>query len=339
MPLAKITLATGLAASLLLPYAAVAAPYKPMRLFYYTDDTAATASFMKNAWHVDIFAPQVYKLMQDGTLTGTLDEALIKHAKKNKAHIMPLVTNEEFSDTSHKDLLDDPSIQAIAISAMITEAKNYGYWGWQFDFEQMSADHRDQYSAFIDRAATAFRAAGLKTSVAVVAKISDNPSDYPKNLWQKLIGVYDYDALGKSADFVTIMSYDDPYSKGPAVGWEWLNKVLDYTLLHIPREKISLGFALYYWARDNTTGKLVDIGGNEAIDKAFKRYTVVVTFDDVNKMPVLHFKKNGTMYSLWYENAKSITYKYDLVKKHQLHGFSAWTIGLEVPSVWTVFKR
>lgn len=309
------------------------------RLFYYTDDKAAKKSFMKNAWDIDILAPQVYELRADGTLSGTLEPELIAHARKNKVKVMPLVTNEKFSSTSHKDLLDDPAVQAIALSAMITEAKNYGYYGWQFDFEQMTADHRDQYSAFIARAAQVFHAAGLKVSVAVIAKTSDNPGDYPGDLWQKLIGVYDYDALARSADFVSVMSYDDPKSKGPAVRFAWLEQVLAYSLLHIPKEKISLGLALYYWARDISTMKLVGIGGNETIDKIFAKRKVVVNFDTTDKMPVMYYMAEGVLYSLWYENAKSIAYKIALIKKNDLHGFSAWTLGLEVPSVWSAIKR
>jgi spore germination protein YaaH len=324
-----------------LPYSSLAATtaYKPIRLFYYTDNATAKKSFLKHAWDVDIFAPQVYELNADGTLSGTLDPDLIAHAKKNKAHIMPLVTNEKFSATSHKDLLDDPALQNKALGAMVTEAKNHGYYGWQFDFEQMTADHRDQYSAFIARAAETFHAAGLKVSVAVIAKVSDDPNDYPNNLWQKLIGVYDYDALAKSADFISLMSYDDPTSKGPAVQWSWLNKVLDYSLLHVPAQKLSMGVALYYWARDTSTKKLIGIGGNETIDRIFAKRKVVVTYDDVNRMPVLHYTADGVLYSLWYENARSINEKLALMKKYKLHGFSAWTLGLEVPSVWSAVKR
>jgi spore germination protein YaaH len=324
-----------LSALLVLPFSAFATTptYHPVRLFYYTDDENAKKSFLKNAWHIDIFAPQVYELRADGTLSGTLEPELIRHAKKNKAKIMPLVTNEKFSSTSHKDILDDPNVQAIALNALIAEAKNHGYYGWQFDFEQMDVSYRDKFSAFVARAADLFKPAGLVLSVAVVAKISDNPTDYPNNLWQKLIGVYDYDALAKSADFISVMSYDDPTSKGPAVQFAWLEKVLAYSLKHIPNEKLSLGLALYYWARDTSTRKLIGIGGNETIDKIFAKRKVVVTFDDINKMPVMHYTADGVLYSLWYENAKSIAYKLALIKQNKLHGFSAWTLGLEVPSV------
>ncbi|MDO8623979.1 MAG: glycosyl hydrolase family 18 protein [bacterium] len=333
----KILLFVFLATFALPSPAEAAEPYT--RLFYYTDDKVAKKSFFAHPGLIDIFAPQSYELEPDGTLSGTVAPDLIAFAKKHKIKIMPLVTNGAFSTTSHTALLDSPSLQAIAIVTLIIEAKNWGYSGWQFDFEQMDASYRDKYSAFVARAAELFKASGLTLSVAVVAKTSDNPSDYPNNLWQKLIGVYDYDALARSADFISVMSYDDPTSKGPAVQFEWLEKVLAYSLLHIPKEKLSLGLALYYWARDVSTGKLIGIGGNETIDKIFAKRKVVVTFDDVNRMPVMYYMAEDKLYSLWYENAKSIAYKIALIKTHKLHGFSAWTLGLEVPSVWNAIKR
>jgi spore germination protein YaaH len=62
----------------------------------------------------------------------------------------------------------------------------------------------------------------LKLSVAVIAQVSENPDDYPNNLWQRIIGVYDYSRLSFSSDFISIMSYDDPNSIGPVAGYAWL---------------------------------------------------------------------------------------------------------------------
>lgn len=337
--LTRCACAVLLASLLALPASALAASasaYHPVGIWYYTDSPTAKADFLKHAKQVEVFAPQVYQIEPDGTLSGTLDPDLIAAANKYKDKIMPLVTNDGFSSTGHEALLNDPSVQAIAISALIREAKDHGYWGYQLDFEQMDASYRDKFSAFVLRAASALHAAGLKLSVAVVAKVSDNPADYPNNLWQNLIGVYDYDALASAADFISLMSYDDPTSKGPAVQWSWLEKVLSYSLAHIPADKLSLGLAVYYWARDASTQKLIGIGGNETIDRIFSERKVVVTFDSVNKMPVLHYTASGTLYSLWYENAKSIAYKLALIRAHKLYGYSAWQLGLEVPSVWNV---
>jgi spore germination protein YaaH len=339
----RIFVAIALAGLLALPFSAMAATktsaYHPVRLFYYTDGKVAKKDFFAHASSIDIFAPQIYQIEPDGTLSGTLNQDLIDFAKKHKIKIMPLVTNDGFSSKGHEALLESTSTQALALNALVTEARNKGYAGWQFDFEQMDASYRDKFSTFITRAAEAFKQAGLTLSVAVVAKTSDNPSDYPNDLWQKLIGAYDYDALAKSADFISVMSYDDPTSHGPSVQFAWLQKVLTYSLAHIPKEKLSLGLALYYWARDTATGKLIGIGGNETIDRIFAKRKVVVTYDTVNRMPVLHYQADGTLYSLWYENARSIKEKLALVKTNKLYGFSAWSLGLGVPSVYSTLRN
>ena len=309
------------------------------RLFYYQNTADAKASFFAHASSIDIFAPQSYKLNTDGTLSGSIAPDLRAFAKKHKIKVMPLVTNGAFSIAASEALLDDPILQEKAITALLLEAKNFGYAGWQFDFEQIPANYRDKYSAFIARASIMFKAAGLISSVAVIAKVSDNPSDYKGTLWDDLVGAYDYDALASSVDFISVMSYDDPESTGPAVELNWLNRVLAYSLLHIPPAKLSLGLALYYWARDDATGKIVGVGGNKTIDKIFKKYKVTVTFDPLNKVPVLHYRAQGTTYSLYYENAKSMKEKIALVTGDHLYGFSAWSLGLEVPSIWTVVRE
>ena len=51
-----------------------------------------------------------------------------------------------------------------------------------------------------------------------------------------------------------------------------------------------------------------------------------------------YWSKDGKGYTIWYENAKSIKQKISLIKKYNLRGFSAWALGLELPSVYTVMK-
>ncbi len=333
------TFALILLIAILLPASATAAtaPYKMTRLFYYREGKTAKKDFIAHAASIDILAPQTYRLKADGTLSGTLDPEIITLAKQKKVKLMPLITNEAFSDTSFHAMFNDTALQGIALSALITEAKDHGYYGWQFDFEQMDVMYKDQFSAFIARMAQGLHAAGLKVSVAVIAKVSDNPTDYKNTLWQDLIGVYDYDALAASTDFVSIMSYDDPESLGPPVELPWLYRVLGYSLAHIPANKLSLGLALYYWARDDATGKIMGIGGNEAMDDIIARRTESYTFDPTNMIPVMHYAANSTTYSLYYENSRSMREKVALIKGTKLYGFSAWALGLEVPSVWKVF--
>ncbi len=317
------------------------------RLFYFVEGENARTSFFANPEFIDIFAPQTYSVNASGFLSGSVKSDLLAFAKKNNIKVMPLLTNGAFSQNVGHTLLDDKKAQDILITAMIQEANDFNYIGWQIDFEQMELAYRDRFSEFIERIYKEFQnsptdsgRAGnkLKLSVAVIAQISEKPEDYPRNLWQRIIGVYDYERLASSTDFISLMSYDDPYSLGPVTGWKWLNQVIDFSLTKIPKEKISLGLGLYYWRWDDASMKRVGIGGNKNLDNLLKEHKITFGWSEDNQVPYFHFWDKGRSSTGWYENGKSISRKISLIQKNNLRGFSAWVLGLELPSVYSVMK-
>ncbi len=317
---------------------AEAASYE--RLFYYVEGKNARESFLAQSGSIDVFAPQSYQVDKNGHLIGVIKPDLLAFAKKNKIKVMPLITNGAFSTTTCESFLTDSVRQNVLINNLVQEAQDFGYIGWQVDFEQMNLSYRDQFSEFIEKTYVIFQKNNLKLSVAVIAQVSENPADYPKDLWTRIIGVYDYARLAKSADFISIMSYDDPNSAGPVTGYAWLQKVIDFSLTKIPKEKISLGLAFYYWQWRDLDSKRTGIGGLEGINNIIKKYSVAYHYSVEEQAPYFHYwnKKDGKGYTIWYENAKSIGQKISLIKKYKLRGFSAWALGLELPSVYTVMR-
>ncbi len=313
-----------------------AAAFKYNRLFYYVEGVNARKSFFAHPNSIDIFAPQAYMVDKNNMLIGGVKPDLLAFAKKNKIAVMPLITNGAFNATTSRDFLDSSARQEILINNLILEARDFGYIGWQIDFEQMDVSYRDKFSAFIERTYSQFQKNNLKLSVAVIAQFSENPADYPKDLWNRIIGVYDYTALGQDSDFVSIMSYDDPNSAGPVAGYDWLNKVIDFSLSKIAPEKVSLGLGLYYWQWRHIDGKRVGIGGNEGLQTVLNKYKCNVSFSEEEQAPYFDYWKGGQGYRIWYENAKSIKAKITLIKEHKLAGFSAWALGLELNSVYNV---
>ena len=216
--------------------------YSYVRFFYYRDGLLARESLFTYPSSIDVLAPQLYSFDGSGKLSGSINTNVLTFAKKNKIKIMPLVTNGNFSKAVYQAILDDQTKQDLAISSLIEEAKKKGYWGWQLDFEQMDASYRDKYSAFAGKTAGDLKKNNLAFSVAVIAQVSNNPNDYPNDLWQKTIGVYDYSSLAASADFISLMSYDDPESEGPVVEYAWLKRVLDYSMKLIPMKNCRWAF-------------------------------------------------------------------------------------------------
>lgn len=309
------------------------------RLFYYQEGKLARESLFAHYKSIDVFAPMAYKFDTAGNLMGGVKPDVLEFVKNHHIKVMPLVTNGNFNPEISRALLTNPALQDAAIAALIAEAKKQGYWGWQFDFEQMDAASREPFSLFVRKAADAMRANNLTVSVAIIAQISENPNDYPNDLWRRTIGVYDYQALASSTDFLSLMSYDDPYSTGPVVEYAWLKKVIDYSLRSVPPEKLSLGVPLYYWQWNDTTGQRVGIGGRKGLYNVFKKHKVTVGYSAEHETPYLTYWRRSKKYVIWYENAQSIEKKMDLVKRYNLHGFSAWALGLELPTIYAAIQK
>lgn len=305
-----------------------------VKIFYYREGKNARNSLFDHSEKIDILAPQSYSLDSDGKLSGGIEQDVLDFTKTHNIKVMPLVTNKGFGQASLYTVLNDSPKQDAAISALIEEAKKNNFYGFQVDFEQMNVLYKDKFSSFIKKLANEMKKENLIASVAVVAKISDNPSDYKEGLWDKLIGVYDYSALAAEADFVSVMSYDDPDSKGAIARYEWLLRVIAYSVAHIPEKKISLGLGFYYWAWNNATQKLASIGGYEGMKNVLEKYDPTYIYSTIQHAPYLTYVKKKKRYTMWYENRKSVKEKISLIKKYGLNGFSAWALGLEVPSIY-----
>ncbi len=309
------------------------------RIFYYLERESARKSLFDNPRSIDILAPQAYVVTNEGDLSGSIKDDVLKFCADNGIGVMPLVTNTNFNDKSLRAVLKNNKNQKKIIDNMVEEAVTLNYIGWQIDFEQMDVSYKHSFNIFVDKLARELHKKGKILSVAVVSKISDIPSDYKKTLWQDLIGVYDYDSLGQSVDFVSIMSYDAPDSKGAIAPYPWLMQVIDYAKLHLPKEKISLGIGLYYWKWDDEREKIVGIGGYQGLKTALGYKNVLLGYDDKDKAPFMQFVRDGKSYSVWYENHRSIEEKIAIIKKEGFHGFSAWVLGLEVPSIHKVIYK
>lgn len=310
-------------------------------LMYYIPGEGSFAMLQTYGKQVGIFSPQVYNIDSTGKLSGKISDIARAELDKNKTKIMPLVVNKDFNRDVMHDILDSKTLQDAAINNLITEAKSKGYIGWQYDFEAINVEYRDQYSSFVERTATAFKREKLLLSVAVIARTSENPTDLPEGSWDYYAGVYDYKRIGAAADFVSLMSYDDPYSTGPVANIEWFKQVVTYAKKLIPAKKLSVGIPVYGWIWDTTTGKRVKSSSYDKYleltvnnlykEKGFDKTTGTAWISYVDE-------KTGKLYKLWYEDATSFTLKYDFVKLQKLRGVSIWSMGQEDEAIWKIIK-
>jgi len=307
-------------------------------LFYYFENVYGFDSYKKNYNSVDILAPQVYEVDYDLSIIhpNKKEKKILNEAKRKKTNIMPLLVNKDFSKILMSDILINQKAQDDIIEFLIKEAKDEGYIGWQYDFENINHLDRTLYTAFVAKTYKALKAEKLQFSVAVIVRSNDYNPNSTNQDWSS---AYEYKNLAANSDFLTLMSYDDPNSIGPVSSLPYLDRILDYTLTQAPASKLSLGIPAYCWQwqdgirTNSTTYNLTE----KAYKKASKK-TNEKSFDEKLGAEYFKFVRSGVTHEIWCDNAKSFSIKEDLIKEKGLRGFSVWALGQEDRDIWKYLK-
>ena len=319
-------------------------------LFYAVPGSSSETSFQAHAGSIGIIAPQSFALDRHGMLRGSLPGDLATTARDHSVEIMPLVINADFSKYGAAALLRSPSARDRAVGALVDAARNLDLAGWQIDFENLPSLERARFSSFVAEVAEALHRHGKLLSVAVGARTSDDPTTYT---YRTFSGVYDYTALGESADFLSVMAYPEGDSShpGPLASSPWVERVIQHVLLQVPADKVSLGLPTY---QTDWSERRIRVSVRERIEGRIKR---VVTYiwrlihhngavsypadEQLQWDPVLEssYRVEGQGHSrhiTWIEDERSFAAKLRLVAQYHLHGFSVWRIGLEDPHIWSI---
>lgn len=320
---------------------------QPKALFYMTQSPAAIRSFEANAPKIDIVVPTVYSVDANGLVWGTPDPRILETARRARVALMPIIVNPGFKQDLIHTLLESRTARGRAIAALAAECTRYGYYGIQFDFENVSYLDRDALASFVADASQVLGSGGFKLSIAVVPRDSDYPgaTDAARLTYINWRGAYDLKRIGAKVDFVSIMTYDQHGAgtpPGPVAGMKWVEDLLDFCLKDIPKEKISLGIPLYgkHWysgVRDQSsaTSTAASINTADAVSLA-SAMQVQPQWDAVEHAPWYYFYRDGRREYVFYNDARSFKDRYDLARQRGLHGFSAWVLGAEDPHLWDV---
>ncbi len=137
------------------------------------------------------------------------------------------------------------------------------------------------------------------------------------------------------ADFLSIMTYDDPDSSGPVASIPYVTGILKYLEGKVPSEKLSMGIPLYYWGwRIAPLAKVRLDGTHDRLVMLKEVYSYKEGFDAKLGVPWLTYPRYGRTYKIWFENQRSFELKIGLIKRYNLRGFSAWVLGMEDPTIW-----
>jgi spore germination protein len=291
--------------------------------------------------YLTYLAPFSFQALRDGSLKEPLLNNFPAIAEANNNVLMMVITNQEndqFSDELGRILLNDTAIQDRFLDSIVTTAQKYGFRDIHFDFEFLRPADREAYNQFLRKAKTRFNQFRWLLSTALAPKTR---ADQPGSWYE----AHDYRAHGEIVDFVVIMTYEWGYSGGPAQAVSPIGPVrdvLEYAITEMPASKILMGQNLYGydWTLPFVQGTIARaVSPQQAIALAVEN-NVAIQYDNRAQAPFYKYTDNeGREHEVWFEDARSIQAKFDLMKELGIRGMSYWKLGLSFPQNWLLITE
>lgn len=283
---------------------------------------------------VNVIVPTWFTLSSnDGDYESLASRSYVDKAHEKGLQVWAMLDN--FSKECSKNvqseiLLSKTATRQKLIADMMEEAENYGFDGFNLDFESLKPEAMPHYVQFIREMSIACRERGLVLSV-------DNyvPSEYTADYNRKEQGIV--------ADYVIIMGYDEHYAggeKGSTASIEFVEKGITDTLLEVPKEKIinAVPFYTRLWTEEDGKTTSSALGIYKAKEWIDENDVELSWQEDLGQYYGEHKESETATEYLWMEEEKSLGLKMDLIRKYDLAGTAGWKLGLESPEIWDVIQ-
>lgn len=296
-----------------------------------------TGAAREAAPNLTYLAPFSFQIQRDASLKEPPLGELSDIAKQNSVTLMMVVTNlenDQFSAALGEAILNSAQLTDKLLDNIIATANRLGFRDIHFDIEHLRPADKESYNAFLRKAAARLHSEGFLMSTALAPKTSAAQAGE----WYT---AHDYRAHGQAADFVIIMTYEWGYSGGPPMAVspiDQVKRVLQYALTEIPAGKIMMGQNLYGydWTLPFVPGGeyAKAVSPQEAIRLA-REHNVAINYDYRAQAPFFRYIDSaGKTHEVWFEDARSIMAKFNLIKELGIRGISYWKLGLPFPQNW-----
>jgi spore germination protein len=277
-----------------------------------------------------------YSFTTEGYAYNLIEDSAIV-ARSRQLNITPLLmirnfTGVDFSPELAGNVLANSIYRRNLVQSIVNLTRQRGFGGVSIDFEFIPPPQRNNFNIFLRDLKSAL--GELILHVNVHAKTEDIPTN-------RIIGAYDYAAIGSIADFVAVMTIDYGYPGGPpdpiAPIW-WMEQVVQYSLTQINPRKLQIALPLYGYDKvvgTNVTRAMSVVSAqNQAISTGSP-----IQFDQRSMSPWYRHWSTGVEQVVWFEDIRSFIEKYRLIDVYQLSGTTFWQISLPAPQNWAYLSK
>ncbi|TSA87153.1 glycosyltransferase [Deinococcus detaillensis] len=328
-----------------LPAATATAQATPTNVtgFYVAWDDNSFSSLKRNLPALDVLVPEWWHLGAGGHLLSespSKNAAMLDYLRskprrlRSDFKVMALINNydpvkQDWASARLGQVLASPAQRSQLIQELMAGVAQNHFGGLNIDFENLPDSAQHNYAGFIAELASQLHAVHAQLTL-------DAPLDDP---------AFEYVALGKLADHVILMAYDEHEEQseaGPIASQGWLRSNVASRLKDIPASKltVALGSYGYDWAVD-AAGRhqaASELTFQEALSQA-KDAGVKPHLDAGSLNPTYTYADDtGRPHHVWYLNGVSAYDQAQAVRGLGISSLAMWRLGSEDPSVWPALR-
>ncbi|MDG0813311.1 S-layer homology domain-containing protein [Cohnella rhizosphaerae] len=281
----------------------------------------STAQYEKEvlASGINTLSPRSFFLDKTGGVADNADASLVAWAHGKGKRVWAMVGNRFDQDATHA-MLSDATRRSAFARQLAASVRRYGLDGLNVDFENVAPVDRNSFTAFLTE---------LNDELdKIPAVLSVNVSPDFGTDWTE---AFDYAALGRTADYVVLMGYDEHWAGGEAgsvSSLPWLRLGLTALLAQVPAGRVVLALPLY--SRDWRTE--AGASGSEEISllqqnerMAVKR--AKVSWEEKTGQYFASYGAAASWHRIWAEDGRSLSLKAGLGQSYGIAGYGFWYMG------------
>lgn len=281
-----------------------------------------------------VVSPRWYTLKDSNYLVSiAVDTRYLKAAQEADQQVWPLLGNR-FDPVLTNSIIGNTEKRQKLVAILRKSLVQNKINGINVDFENIDIRNKNDFVSFIRELKQALHPHGIVVSVDVTRESSDP-------FWS---GSYDRRELGKIADYIIMMGYDEHWGGGGKAGsvasLPWVSEGIERLMKDVPSHKIILAVPFYTreWVTNLSTQTVRSYDRTmKDIEKLIASKGLEKVWDEKTSQFYLEFTKNEEKHQIWVEDKISMEHRLNLVYKYSLGGIAAWSIGSETSDVWELF--
>ena len=296
--------------------------------FVLQDEQISVASLRAHLKNLQIVSPDWMSFADaSGALAVKVDRQLADQIRAAGAKLLPRVANidanGEWYEAGLGDFLRNAAAAAAFRDRLIATLAENGADGVNIDIESLHPQDEQAYVDWLARLSDSLRDHGYLVTV-----------DVPMN-----DEAYDYSAIGRIADAVVLMAYDEHWSTsapGPIASRSWYQDGLDQAAERIdPKLIVGVGAYAYDWTEGGRAAEALEF--EEALALADSHNAPIEAgVDDVNSH--FHYVDEARRnHEVWMLDAISAWNQYLYARRAGVRGAALWRTGPEDPQLWSFF--